>query len=376
MQGFDATFDDASFDGGRDSRKGLLPVGIGAVAAVFAGCVGAYLLRTPPSAAPHMDKTAVAEVAAKDFGEIVVEPGWAPNQTPASPDLSLASLEAAPPAAIPLPSLDAFPPAPAAAHPEPNLPAAIAQPDNVPLPPARDVPDTGESYPLPPSRPPEFGPSSPPAQERRVAQPGVAPAPADSRNFFQRLFGLGQPSSPLVARTSAVASRPTATSTPPFASPTSVASVAPEGRASARSFFGFGSFATAALRSSYDQYTAIYSISARAVFLPDGTRLEAHSGLGDKLDDPRFVSERARGATPPHLYELTLREASFHGVQALRLNPIGDGDVYGRDGLLAHPYMLGPNGESNGCVSVKDYDAFLRAYQNGQIRRLAVVAQL
>ena len=37
--------------------------------------------------------------------------------------------------------------------------------------------------------------------------------------------------------------------------------------------------------------------------------------------------------------------------------------------------MLGPNGDSNGCVSVKDYDAFLRAYENGQISRLMVVAR-
>jgi hypothetical protein len=128
--------------------------------------------------------------------------------------------------------------------------------------------------------------------------------------------------------------------------------------------------------SSYDQFTAVYDISARTVYMPDGTRLEAHSGLGERLDDPRFVGERARGATPPHLYELTMRESLFHGVQALRLNPVGDGDVYGRAGLLAHPYMLGPNGDSNGCVSVKDYAAFLRAYQSGQVKRLAVVAKL
>ena len=83
------------------------------------------------------------------------------------------------------------------------------------------------------------------------------------------------------------------------------------------------------------------------------------------------------GPTPPHVYDLELREASFHGVQALRLNPVGgEGEIYGRAGLLAHPYMLGPNGNSNGCVSVKDYDAFLRAYQNGEIKRLAVVARM
>ena len=111
------------------------------------------------------------------------------------------------------------------------------------------------------------------------------------------------------------------------------------------------------------------------MYLPDGTRLEAHSGLGDRLDDPRYVDERDRGATPPHLYELTLRESLFHGVQALRLNPIGEGFSFDRVGLLAHPYMLGPNGDFNGCVSFKDYDAFLRAFQSGEVKRLAVVAQ-
>jgi hypothetical protein len=127
--------------------------------------------------------------------------------------------------------------------------------------------------------------------------------------------------------------------------------------------------------SRYDHWTAVYDLAAHTVYLPNGARLEAHSGLGDRLDDPQHVSEINRGATPPHLYDLTLREAPFHGVQALRLNPVGGG-VFGRVGLLAHPYMLGPNGDSNGCVSFKDYDAFLAAYQSGQVKRLAVVASL
>ena len=124
----------------------------------------------------------------------------------------------------------------------------------------------------------------------------------------------------------------------------------------------------------YDQSTAIYDISAHTVYLPDGTRLEAHSGLGDRIDDPRFVDERDRGATPPGVYQLTLRESLFHGVQALRLNPVGAGFTFNRVGLLAHPYMLGPNGDSNGCVSFKNYDNFLHAFQSGTVRRLAVVA--
>jgi hypothetical protein len=127
----------------------------------------------------------------------------------------------------------------------------------------------------------------------------------------------------------------------------------------------------------YDRQTAVYDISARTVYLPDGTRLEAHSGLGSRLDDPRSSSMRMVGVTPPHIYELKPREALFHGVPALRLNPIGgEGKIFNRSGLLAHTFMLGPNGDSNGCVSFKDYYAFLDAYRNKGIRRLAVLARV
>jgi hypothetical protein len=127
----------------------------------------------------------------------------------------------------------------------------------------------------------------------------------------------------------------------------------------------------------YDRSTAVYDISAHTVYLPDGTKLEAHSGLGSKLDDPRSARIRMEGVTPPHLYELKPREALFHGVPALRLTPVGgDEAIYGRSGLLAHSFMLGPNGDSNGCVSFRDYNAFLNAYRNQGIRRLAVVARV
>jgi hypothetical protein len=127
----------------------------------------------------------------------------------------------------------------------------------------------------------------------------------------------------------------------------------------------------------YDRSTAVYDISARTVYLPDGTRLEAHSGLGSRLDDPRYAHVRMQGVTPPHIYELTPREALFHGVAALRLTPVGGEEaIFGRTGLLAHTYMLGPNGDSNGCVSFKDYSAFLNAYRYQGIKRLAVVARV
>jgi hypothetical protein len=123
-------------------------------------------------------------------------------------------------------------------------------------------------------------------------------------------------------------------------------------------------------------WTAVYDISAHTVYLPDGTKLEAHSGRGGRLDDPHYVHERMRGATPPNVYELALREKTFHGVQALRLKPVGGGNTFGRSGILAHTYMLGPKGESNGCVVFKNYNAFLQAFQNGQVKRLVVVDNL
>jgi hypothetical protein len=124
----------------------------------------------------------------------------------------------------------------------------------------------------------------------------------------------------------------------------------------------------------YGAQTAVYDISAHTVYLPDGRRLEAHSGYGSMLDDPNHADVRMRGVTPPDVYDLTEREAPFHGVRALRLTPVDESKVFGRAGLLAHSYMLGPNGDSNGCVSFRDYDAFLQAYLNGEVKRLVVVA--
>ncbi len=126
----------------------------------------------------------------------------------------------------------------------------------------------------------------------------------------------------------------------------------------------------------YDRQTAVYDISAHTVYLPDGTVLEAHSGLGSRIDDPNHAHERNRGATPPDVYDLALRERPFHGVRAIRLIPVDQSKVFGRSGLLAHTYMLGPNGDSNGCVSFREYGKFLDAYLNHQITRLAVVSSV
>jgi hypothetical protein len=126
----------------------------------------------------------------------------------------------------------------------------------------------------------------------------------------------------------------------------------------------------------YDNSTAVYDISAHAVYMPNGSKLEAHSGFGSLMDDPGHVNERNIGATPPNIYDLKTRERLFHGVQALRMIPVDDKGMLGRTGLLAHGYMLGPNGDSNGCVSIKSYERFLKAFQNGEIKRLVVVTSL
>ncbi|WP_348631164.1 DUF2778 domain-containing protein [Mesorhizobium sp. WSM3224] len=122
---------------------------------------------------------------------------------------------------------------------------------------------------------------------------------------------------------------------------------------------------------------AVYDISARTVYMPDGSKLEAHSGLGSMVDQPRFVNKKNVGPTPPDTYNLSMRESRFHGVEAIRLTPASGSNKYGRNGLLAHTYMLrGGRAESNGCVVFKDYHRFLAAYKNGKIKRLVVVPRL
>ncbi len=94
------------------------------------------------------------------------------------------------------------------------------------------------------------------------------------------------------------------------------------------------------------------------------------------MDDPRYVNMKMTGPTPPNVYELKMRESLFHGERAIRLIPKDESKMYGRAGILTHPYMLGPNGQSNGCVSFSDYPAFLDAYLRGDVTRLVVVERL
>ncbi len=223
---------------------------------------------------------------------------------------------------------------------EAGVQTASLEPPAIPLPPVAVL------LPLPPARPaaallPALAARPEPTGRRRLARLEAPPAPPsqpDHPGFFERMFGQA-------------AARPGP----------ALAYAAPEA--------GLGAAGAS------ERTTAVYDIAAHLVTLPDGTRLEAHSGMGANKDDPRSVAEHMRGATPPAVYELTPREALFHGVAALRLTPVSGGNPFGRAGLLAHTYMLGPHGDSNGCVVFRDYKAFRDAYDRGMVRRLMVVAR-
>lgn len=125
-----------------------------------------------------------------------------------------------------------------------------------------------------------------------------------------------------------------------------------------------------------DKRTAVYDIVGATVHMPNGTKLVAHSGHAFRMDNPKYIGVKNWGPTPPNVYRLTMREALFHGVRAIRLNPVDESKMLGRDGMLAHSYMLGPRGESNGCISFQDYPKFLAAFQRGEVDRVVVVPDL
>jgi hypothetical protein len=135
---------------------------------------------------------------------------------------------------------------------------------------------------------------------------------------------------------------------------------------SLRSLFGGGARA--------GNGVAVYDISAARVYMPDGSVLEAHSGIGKMADNPRYAHVKMNGPTPPHTYNLKMREKRFHGVEAIRMLPVDGRNKHGRDGFLTHSYLLrGGRAESHGCVAFKNYDRFLNAFKQGKVRQLVVV---
>jgi hypothetical protein len=329
----------------------------GVVIVALSALFGVWTLYIHPADNPGVgatpNATPTAALASETKGDASVygalfDPGFASGAAPASLGQSF--------------------PLSASLEPATQSQAEFEQPEMLPPATATAELDFGAIAPLPVPRPSDLEPPAGrqplSAQSRRIARQNanaaVAAAPSDNRNFFEKIFGglsQPQPSRPVLA----------------YAAPEDgVASVA---RAPSPAAQAPAPAPLLNLAPRVDRGTAVYDVSAHTVYMPNGTRLEAHSGLGQMMDDPRYVHERMRGATPPNVYQLSLRESLFHGVRALRLTPTA-GHVYGRTGLLAHRYMLGPNGASNGCVSFRNYEEFLRAYDRGEIQRLAVVARM
>lgn len=121
---------------------------------------------------------------------------------------------------------------------------------------------------------------------------------------------------------------------------------------------------------------AYYDISAGVVYMPSGEKLEAHSGIGKMRDNPAYVHVKMKGPTPPGTYKVTMRESLFHGVAAVRLTPVDGVAPHGRDGLLAHSYLLRNRGDSHGCVAFEEYPRFLKAFKRGEITHMVIVKSM
>ena len=344
-----------AYDCGNPSRKGLTRSIIGGAALAFVAMACAWSVYAnfigtgvDPVVTAEPAAPAASEEGAASMAPATPTVSAAPTPPPVDPDTYALLFDATSSAGSPTGALTGGAPR----HlgdlltVSASLQAAIAVTQEVaPSPPvARRL---AQIIPLPPPRPLELTP--PPSQNaalhrRAQANKVVATTTEDKRSIFEKLFGIPQRSEQTLAY------------------------AAPDGGVS-----NDGQSTTPGGSGLYDRQTAVYDISAHTVYMPDGTKLEAHSGLGSRLDDPSSVHEKMRGPTPPHVYELEPRVGLFHGVRALRLIPVGGSNPFGRTGLLAHSYMLGPNGDSNGCVSFRNYDAFLRAYMNREVKRLVVV---
>ncbi len=121
---------------------------------------------------------------------------------------------------------------------------------------------------------------------------------------------------------------------------------------------------------------AYYDISAGVVYMPNGEKLEAHSGIGKMRDNPAYVHVKMKGPTPPGTYKVTMRETLFHGVAAVRLTPVDGVAPHGRVGLLAHSYLLRNRGDSHGCVAFEEYPRFLKAFKRGEISHMVIVKSM
>ena len=342
-------------------RRRRLPVAALALTAL-GGLALAGMLQPQDAAAPAaMDGAQASGGTERAETDQAAALAWMLDPAPVLQTASRGFTRAAPRTVVPVPAA-AEPAATLAALPTVELPAAAPALAARPAPPA--AARIALTVPLPVRRPEGFR-FEPRMQTARLGSARVAAASSprvaestrsvfsaavtDDRSFVEKMFDL--PASPAPSQDKAMA----------YAALDSGAV-----DSAARRRLVPGPVA--------EPGVAVYDISAATVTLPSGEVLEAHSGLGVAQDNPDYVHVRMRGATPPGVYDLREREALFHGVRAIRLNPVGGSRaIHGRDGILAHTYMLGPSGASNGCVVFKNYTRFLQAYLRGEVRRMVVV---
>lgn len=203
---------------------------------------------------------------------------------------------------------------------------------------ALEFPDTPDETPLPAGKP-ELGKPETPRAERE-AKPEEAREAKPTERGRQETVALARPEQPAREKSE-------------------------KGKGGLKHLFGGGRAGNG---------VAVYDISAAKVFMPDGSVLEAHSGIGRMADNPKYAHVKMNGPTPPHTYNLRMREKRFHGVEAIRMLPVDGKNKFGRDGFLTHSYLLrGGREESHGCVAFANYDKFLKAFKAGKVKQLVVV---
>jgi len=121
---------------------------------------------------------------------------------------------------------------------------------------------------------------------------------------------------------------------------------------------------------------AIYDVANATVYMPDGTQLRAHSGIGKMRDNPRYEHVKMNGPTPAGTYRLRMRERRFHGVEAIRMLSVDGRDPKNRTGLLTHTNLLRGQKGSHGCVAFQNYEPFLNAFKRGHVTMMVVVPEM
>ncbi len=207
-----------------------------------------------------------------------------------------------------------------------------------------------------------------PATQPRIA---VAPAPNPPPRQQAPLFPQ-KPSSPSVALGPSVPAPPTRPIDLNVAAPAVVALAPSPTPGPEKKTDGVELAPKPPALNQFDRFTAVYDLMAHTVFLPDGSRLEAHSGLGPLGTIPPMSWKRT-GARRRRM-NMNSRCARACSTACRRCGSIpsaGRMRSMAAPGCSPTPTCWGPDGDSNGCVSFKNYDAFLAAFQSGPSRSLS-----